>query len=230
VLNRVLFLRTGGVYELTDGVECDAPGLAGQPDPQRVGQAAAEAGRGDIGIEDDEAHARPERRDAYRSARNSSQSWSESNSPGRAISSTEVIGPIPWRRASSSTGTSPAASGAAAGSLCSDDMITTSLAFSFSHDQRCIRWKTQPRRLAVFSTRFRCSRLPDLIVRVPPDPPRRLWHRDHRSTIASMVSRREGRTVAQSARSALRVQGSRSGLSPACGAWRRRVCQGRAER
>ena len=90
--------------------------------------------RGDVSIEDDEAHARPERRDAYRSARNSSQSWSESNSPGRAISSTEVTGRTPWRRASSSTGTSPVASGAVAGSLCSDDMITTSLTFLFSHD------------------------------------------------------------------------------------------------
>ena len=42
-----------------------------QPGPQRIGQATAQAGGGDVGIEDDEAHARSARRDAYRSATNS---------------------------------------------------------------------------------------------------------------------------------------------------------------
>jgi hypothetical protein len=39
-----------------------------------------------------------------------------------------MTGRTRWQRASSSTGTSPAESGGVAGSLCSDDMIITSLA------------------------------------------------------------------------------------------------------
>jgi hypothetical protein len=38
---------------------------------KRISQATAQAGGGDVGIEDDEAHATSARRDAYRSARNS---------------------------------------------------------------------------------------------------------------------------------------------------------------
>src|SRR5580692_4873146 len=138
--------------QLADGDERDAPGLAGQPGPQRIGQAAAEAGRSDVGIQGDEAHARPERREAYRSARNSSQSRSESNSPGRAISSTEVTGWTPWRRASSSTGTSPAAADSDAGSLCSEDMITTLTRLPFSHSQCRTGRTARPARMAIART------------------------------------------------------------------------------
>lgn len=87
----------------------DAPGLTRQPGAQRIIQAPARACRRDVGVQDDEAYARPERREAYRSARNASHSPSESNSPGRAMSSTDSAGRTPWRRASSSTGTSSAA-------------------------------------------------------------------------------------------------------------------------
>src|ERR1035441_457384 len=51
------------------------------------------------------------------------------------MSFTDSTGLTPWRRASSSTGTSSGAGGTGVGSLCSDDMITTSLVFSSAHDQ-----------------------------------------------------------------------------------------------
>lgn len=70
-LGRPSVPQHGPLGELTDGDERDAPGLARQPGSQRISQATAQAGGGDVGIEDDEAHATSARRDAYRSARNS---------------------------------------------------------------------------------------------------------------------------------------------------------------
>ena len=58
--------------------------------------------RGDVGVRDGEAHESLDRREAYRSVRNSSISSWDSKVPGRARSSTDLMGctPLPswWPR------------------------------------------------------------------------------------------------------------------------------------
>src|SRR5579875_588127 len=112
------------LHQLPDRDEGNGHRVPGQPRPQSVGQAPPQRERGYVGVQDDQAHGRLARREAYRSARNSSSSSSDSHTPGKASSSTEPIGWTPCRRTCSSAGTCGAGGGAGAYSALLDMAIS----------------------------------------------------------------------------------------------------------
>lgn len=79
--------------------------MTSQAGTERVGQAFAEDHRSNVGVKDDNAHARPVCRAAWMNEMNSSSSSSDSKRSVQASSSTDSTGRMPCPRSNSSAGT-----------------------------------------------------------------------------------------------------------------------------